>query len=93
MTNAEFLSHLPKEARIPTEVEFEKIQLVYNYHPAIHSSVGKSQIAKLYSEFGMRIIYDMLGTAKRAQEIEDEKRRLRQRIVDLEQEYEDLSMI
>lgn len=93
MTDTEFIARLSEGTKIPSEKEFETIQFVYNYHPAIHPSAGKSQIAKLYSEFGMRIICDMLETAKRAQEIEDEKRRLRQRIVDLEQEYEDLSMI
>lgn len=93
MTDTEFIARLPEGAKIPTKEEFETIQFVYNYHPAIHPSAGKSQIAKLYSEFGMRIICDMLETAKRAQEIEDEKRQLRQQLSALEREYEDLSMI
>ncbi len=93
MTDTEFIMHLPKDAKRPTDKEFEMIQFVYNYHPAIHPSAGKAQIAKLYSEFGMRIIADMTETAKRAQEIEDEKRKLRQKLNELEQEYEELSMI
>lgn len=93
ITTSEFIIHLPEGARIPSEKEFETIQFVYDYHPAIHPVEGKKQIAMLYGTFGMRIICDMLETARRAQEIEDERRELRARIEELENEYEDLSMM
>ena len=93
MTDTEFLNRLPEGARIPTESEFETIQFVYNYHPAIHPSEGKDQIAKLYSEFGMRIIMDMLDTAQQAEIIESERRQLKARLRELEQEEEELAML
>lgn len=93
MTDTEFLSRLPEGARKPTEKEFETIQFVYNYHPSIHPVGGKDQIAMLYSTFGMRIICDMQETAKRAQELEDERRQLRARLKEVEQELEEISMV
>ncbi len=93
MTDTEFLSRLPEGTWKPTDKEFEAIQFVYNYHPSIHPSEGKNQIAMLYSTFGMRIIADMYATAKRAQEIEDERRKLRLRLQELEREAEELAMI
>lgn len=93
MTDTEFLNRLPEGTRKPTESEFDTIQFVYNYHPAIHPSEGKNQIAMLYSTFGMRIICDMFETAKRAQEIEDERRQLKLRLQELMQEEEELAML
>ena len=93
MTDTEFLSRLPEGARKPTDKEFEAIQFVYNYHPSIHPSEGKNQIAMLYSTFGMRIICDMYETAKRAQELEDERRRLKIRLQEIMQEEEELAML
>lgn len=93
MTDTEFLNRLPEGTRKPTESEFDTIQFVYNYHPAIHPSEGKNQIAMLYSTFGMRIIMDMFDTAKRAQEIDDERRRLHNRLKELEKEDELLAML
>lgn len=93
MTKQEFLNHLSEGARTPNESEFEVISFVYNYHPSIHPVEGKAQIARLYSEFGMRIILDMQETAKRAQEIRDEIRTLASKMRDLENEMQELSGI
>lgn len=93
MTDTEFLNRLPDGARKPTESEFETIQFVYNYHPAIHPSEGKNQIAMLYSTFGMRIIMDMLDTAQQAATIEGERRQLKHRLHELELEEEELAMV
>lgn len=93
MTDTEFLNRLPEGTRKPTESEFDTIQFVYNYHPSIHPANGKDQIAMLYSTFGMRIIMDMYETAKRVQEIEDERRRLKLRLQELMQEEEELAML
>ena len=93
MTKQEFLTRLPEGARFPSEQEYEIIDFVYNYHPSIHSLDGKNQIARLYSEFGMRIILDMQETAKRMQEISAEIRSLRARIEELEDERQELSGI
>lgn len=93
MTKQEFINHLPEGVRTPSEQEYEIIDFVYNYHPSIHTVGGKKQIARLYSEFGMRIILDMQETAKRMQEIHDEIRSLRARIEELEDERQELSGI
>ena len=93
MTDTEFLNRLPEGTRKPTDSEFDTIQFVYNYHPSIHPVSGKDQIAMLYSTFGMRIICDMYETAKRAQELEDERRRLKVRLQEIMQEEEELAML
>lgn len=93
MTDTEFLSRLPEGTWKPTDKEFEEIQFVYNYHPSIHPVEGKNQIAMLYSTFGMRIIADMYATAKRAQELDDERRRLHLRLQEIMQEEEELAML
>ncbi len=93
MTDTEFLSRLPDGVRKPTEEEFEKIQFVYDYHPSISNTEGKDQIAMLYSTFGMRIICDMRETAKRAQGLESDRRRLKAQIAEIERELEELSMV
>ena len=87
MTDTEFLIHLPEGTKAPTNEDFELIQFVYNYHPCIDPAQGKKQIAMLYSTFGMRIILDMQETAKRAQEIETERRYLRSKLDELNDEY------
>lgn len=93
MTDTEFLSRLPEGTKHPTDKEFDLIQFVYNYHPSIHPVNGKDQIAMLYSTFGMRIICDMQDTAKRAQELDDERMELKARLLGIEREEEELSML
>ena len=93
MTDTEFLNRLPEGARKPTDKEFEAIQFVYNYHPSIHPSEGKDQIAMLYSTFGMRIIMDMLDTAQQAEMLESERRQLKARLREIEQEEQELAML
>ena len=89
MTDTEFYSRLPEGTKKPTDKDFDVIDFVYCYHPSIDPVKGKDQIAKLYSEFGMRIIWDMFDTAKRAQEIDidNDRRHLRLQIEELDKEY------
>ncbi len=101
MTETEFLSRLPEGTRKPSKKEFELIQFVYSHHPSIHTVdyingekiEGKDQIAMLYNTFGMRIICDMQETAKRAQELEDERSQLKARLIEVEREREALFMM
>lgn len=92
MSYEEFVSRLPEGSKKPSSNEFVIINLVYGCHPCIRNDRGKDQIAELYIEYGMRIIYDMRETAKRAGEIEDDIRRKRQEIEELEREYKELAM-
>ncbi len=61
--------------------DWDIVQTVYQFHPAISDTDGKRQIADLYLSFGMLPIIDML---ERAQKIG----LLKQKISVLEQEIE-----
>lgn len=53
-----------------SDADYKDIEYVYTWHPSIDAVRGKEQIAYLFTEFGMRIIYDMMPTAWMAQEAE-----------------------
>lgn len=54
--------------------DFEIIETVYLYHPAIRDVSGKEELAELYKSFGMTIFYDLVGRAKRNQDLADQLR-------------------
>lgn len=54
MTKQEFESRL--NGKTVTNKQYELIEYVYTYHPAISNIVGKDQIAMLYDMFGMTVI-------------------------------------
>ncbi len=68
MTKEEFLERTPGTEK-PTQEQWDIIETVYNYHPSISETNGKSQIAYLYVGFGFRVIKDMYPTANKAKEI------------------------
>lgn len=70
--------------------DFAKILEVYNSHPSIDAVKGKDQIAELYEKFGMRIIEDMLPTAREAAAMIDEMRSLNIKLDKLKDAYEKL---
>lgn len=88
----EEFARLPVTRQKPSAKEFEVIDLVYNYHPCITADRGKDQIAGLYSEYGMRIIYDMQETAKRVKEIICRREEFEHELADIEREYRELTM-
>lgn len=94
MMYQEFINRLPEGARHPTNSEYEEIELVYASHPSISESghEGQEQIARLYSEFGMRIIRDMMPTAEKAEQIRTELISARNRVERLNEELKELSM-
>ncbi len=69
MMKHEFEERLGKPV---TEKEYKDIEFVYTFHPSVSNTEGKTQIAELYKIGGMRLIRDMIPTAKKAQ-ILDEK--------------------
>lgn len=88
MTIDEFNGKLPDGARIPDGEEFSIIQYVYDYHPAFDGVVeAKRMIAELYATYGMCIIRDMVDTARRVSEIMAERRKLRNQLDALDDEY------
>lgn len=56
--------------RFPTDQEYKLIEKVYCYHPSISDIDGKSQCARLYASFGIRIFKDMEATADKAARLE-----------------------
>ncbi len=94
MMYQEFINRLPEGTRPPTDNEYEEIELVYASHPSISESghEGQEQIARLYSEFGMRIIRDMMPTAEKAEQIRTELISARNRVERLNEELKELSM-
>ncbi len=59
-----------------TDEEYELIETVYMWHPAIRNTSGKEEVAELYKSFGIVIFYDMYPRAKKAKEIEENIRML-----------------
>ena len=51
--------------------EYQLIEEVYMWHPAIRNTSGKEEVAELYKSFGIVIFYDMYPRAKKAKDIED----------------------
>jgi len=70
--------------------QYAIIEEVYTYHPSIKNVEGKDQIATLYKFFGMRLICDMLPTAKEAKRLDCEIRRARGLLKQLESDYDEL---
>lgn len=94
MMLSEFINRLPEGTRKPNADEYEEIELVYACHPSVSSSghEGQEQIARLYSEFGMRIIRDMIPTAKEAERLRTELIAARNKVERLIEEIKELSM-
>lgn len=74
-----------------TDAEYEEIEFVYNWHPSISNTEGKDQIVYLYNTFGMRIIRDMMSTAKKAKELDSEILATKHRLEELQEEYAELT--
>lgn len=64
MMKHEFEERLGKPV---TEKEYKDIEFVYTFHPSISNTEGKKQITELYKIGGMRLIKDMIPTARKAQ--------------------------
>lgn len=77
MTKQEFLqkANLTKIC----QEDYDLVEFVYTWHPSISETEGKSQVAMLYINFGVKIFQDMERRAIIAKEIND-----RLRIIDAE---------
>ncbi len=56
---------------------WEKVQTVYNFHPAIDNVEGKKQIARLVATAGYGILDAMLPVAIEARAIDEEEMEIR----------------
>lgn len=59
-----------------TDEEYELIETVYMWHPAIRTTSGKEEVAELYKSFGLIIFKDMFQRAMKLKEINEEIRSL-----------------
>lgn len=59
-----------------TDEEYELIEAVYMWHPAIRNTSGKEEVAELYKSFGLIIFKDMYPRAMKLKEINEEIRSL-----------------
>ena len=86
MLRSEFLDLLSvSKARQFTDYEWEKIELVYTYHP---SNLDKKATAALYEEFGIGIFKDMEPTALRAKAYDDAIMKARAAMTAAQQAYD-----
>ncbi len=67
--------------------EYSAIETVYTFHPSISETEGKKQIASLYDTYGIRIITDMLPTANKAREYEEQITKKRHELEELQEEF------
>ena len=65
-----------------SDEEYGTIEYVYTYHPAISETEGKAQIARLYTDYGMTVIEDMMERAGKMEKLDGELRAA-QRQVDI----------
>ena len=50
--------------------DYQTIEYVYTWYPTISETAGKNQIAKLYTDFGMPIIEDMVERAGKMEKLD-----------------------
>lgn len=74
-----------------TEEDYGTIEHVYMFHPSIPEVNGKEAIARIWMlPGGMRIIRDMVATAEKVREIEDEERKIRAQISQFQSKLNEL---
>ncbi len=73
MMKAEFEGILGKEVTVE---EYEVIEEVYNFHPAISETEGKEEIVALYRLGGMGLMREMQPAAWKMENLERQAREL-----------------
>jgi hypothetical protein len=70
MNREEFTKAVGRNPEVGSE-DWQTIQTVYNFHPAIPEVGGKEKIASLFNLGGMGLLRDMLATAQEGQALEE----------------------
>lgn len=89
MQKTEFEKRIGKAV---TNREYEVIEEVYMWHPAISKVCGEEDVAELYKCFGMTIFYDMLPRAVKAKVLDELLCVAQDEVKRLEGEIRDLSL-
>lgn len=99
MTKAEFLDRVKavlesenmKDVKAGiSDNDYKSVEFVYTWHPAISKVNGKEQIARIYVDFGMSVISDMIPRSRLMRERETEFMRIQSSLSELKGEIEDL---
>lgn len=88
MLKSEFLRLINTEP--PTDDEYELIEKVYNWHPAISETDGKRQVARLWDDFRITIFYDMSHRADAILQIQKALSRSRTEVEKLKEVQQNL---
>ena len=73
----------------PTAVDYNTIiEPVYNHHPAFEAANAKDRCASMWAQFGAGIFIAMRPEAEAAKERDQEIRKLRAQIIELENKRE-----
>lgn len=90
LANSMIQSGDAKIGMIPGE-DFDVIETVYRYHPAIDDVLGREKIADLYANFGFSIIMDMLPRAQKMRSLEKDYARIESSLTSLREEMDAVS--
>lgn len=88
MMKHEFEEKLGKSV---TESEYKDIEFVYTFHPSVSNTEGKKQIAELYKIGGIRLIRDMIPTARKAQLLDGKIMAANANLMELKRQFEMLA--
>lgn len=61
--------------------DYRTIEYVYTWYPTISETSGKNQIAKLYTDFGMPIIEDMVERAGKMEKLDSDLKSAQRQVV------------
>lgn len=82
----------PEVAKQITDSDWKTIEYVYTFHPSIKEVDGKNQMVYLVKFGGMRVIKDMVQTAKEAEELEKKISVARRTLNELREQLEALAV-
>lgn len=87
MNKQEFEERIGGEVR---QSDYDVIEYVYTWHPAIRNTEGKDQIANLYKMAQMSIIKDMYETAQFMEKLDAERRVAENQLRKIKERIEDV---
>lgn len=73
-----------------SDEEYSTIEYVYTWYPTISETEGKAQIAKLYTDFGMPLIEDMVERAGKMEKLDKELRVARSQVTIIQNRMKEL---
>lgn len=75
-----------------SDKDYDLIELVYTWHPAISNADGKNQMASLYMNYGMTVIKDMVARSIAVCDLDKRLREAESKVAAIQEEIEGLSI-